>query len=105
MCAVSVGVYGSARSGSAQWCTCLSVVRLSGQLGWGHTTPHIDQCQLFLHRLQYETGWNSVIYTRSLSYSWIEGGWTADHTSFLPESPRPVVDRSIDYTLVMGLSL
>jgi len=35
MCAVSVGVYGSARSGSAQWCTCLSVVRLSGQLGWG----------------------------------------------------------------------
>jgi len=61
-----------------------------------------------------------VICTLNLLLSWIERGWQyetflvfcaaqrfspADHTSFLPESPRPVVDRSIDYTLVMGLSL
>ncbi len=51
MCAVSVGVYSSARSGSA------GVVRVSVWfgcwiIGMGHTTPHIGRCQVDLNRLQ-----------------------------------------------------
>src|SRR6266851_6472940 len=56
-----------------------------------------------------------MTYTRHLSYSRMKRGREyetflifcsaqdsspTDHTSFLPESPRPVVDRSVDYTPV-----